>query len=43
VVIEKIEKYLLENRKKREKDTFIDALVQKQLFRLYIDRLYQIQ
>ena len=45
VVVEKIEKYLAESRKAkcRDRDTFVEEVIKKQLFRVFIDRKYQMQ
>lgn len=46
VVVGKIERYLAESRKsknKEGKDPFIDELVKKQLFWLYMDEMYKLK
>ncbi len=43
ILVEKIERFMAESRRsknKEGKDPFIDELVKKQLFRVYIDRIY---
>lgn len=45
-VVGKIERYLAESRRsknKEGKDPFIDELVKKQLFWLYMDEMYQLK
>lgn len=45
MLVEKIEKYMAESRKTKvkEKEGFVEELVKKQLFRLYIDKVYDIR
>jgi hypothetical protein len=46
MLVEKVERYLAESRKskiKEGKDSFVDELVKKQLFRLHIDKVYDIK
>jgi hypothetical protein len=46
MLVEKVERYLAESRKskiKEGKDSFVDELVKKQLFRLHVDKVYDIK